>query len=147
MKLLIALLICFNVQKTFAWSDSIVAAFDRWKHEFNIPNVTCRADKNIEIFNFIQNKIRIDEHNKLYKNCSSSYALGLWEKSDKTTADINRLLNGLRPSVAPKTIYITGIPIETAPEESFDWSREGYVTPVRNQGNCACCYAFAGKFS
>lgn len=132
MKLLIVLFFCLKLSFVLNWPSSTLDAFNDWKNEFRV-NFTCQADENRAILNYLKNKERIDEHNENYKNCSSSYALGAWENTIFTEDENNILLNGLRPSLMGRTIFIGGVYINQATKAHFDWTDEGAVTPIRDQ--------------
>lgn len=132
MNLLIVLVLFLKPWQIFNWPQHSLKAFSEWKNEFNV-HFSCKADENRAISNYITNQQMIDEQNKKYKNCSASYALGLWENSIFSVEENNKLLNGLVPSMMTKIIFIGGVEIRKSARSYFDWRDEGAVTPVRNQ--------------
>lgn len=132
MKLLIVLFFCLKLSFVLCWPSPTLDGFNEYKKEFNV-NFTCQADENRAFLNYLKNKERIDEHNQKYKNCTASYALGAWENTIFTEDENNKLLNGLRPSVMGRTVFIGGVYINQATKSYFDWTDEGAVTPIRDQ--------------
>lgn len=139
MELFLVFVISSSFQVINCWPEKVLAAYNEWRDELNITRTyACVADENLAIANLMKNKARIDEFNKKYKeDCNISYALGLWENSHLSEFQADAMLNGLSPDPLPRAIYIGGFKIITPQETFFDWTDEGAVSGIRNQGKLA----------
>jgi len=72
-----------------------------------------------------------------------SFTVAMNEFSDLTSAEFNKLYNGLKLkapltlSNAPLELNAVGLPA------SVDWRTQGVVTGIKNQGQCGSCWSFS----
>ena len=88
------------------------------------------------------NKKYVDSHNE---NLASrlGFTVALNEYSDLDSGEFAKQLTGYRTRPnrrpAPKTFHST----DAAIPDSVDWRTKGYVTGIKNQGQCGSCWAFS----
>ena len=85
---------------------------------------------------FLKNKKDIDKHNKKFESGDEQYSQGLWDRSDLTSVEINYLMNkweAAGPYVKPKSIS-DDVPVNFNAPNFVNWTAQGYVTTVRDQG-------------
>merc|ERR1712121_25021 len=90
---------------------------------------------------FADNLRLINKHNAEHAIGLHSYTLGINDFADLTNEEFVKMYNGF---VAPSNIEqveFNGV-VGSLPE-SVDWRSKGYVTPVKNQGQCGSCWAFS----
>lgn len=92
----------------------------------------------------IRNMREIEEHNERFAAGTETFSRKLWDGSDLTLEEKNDKY--LMKNV--KDFKWRSLPVPTAPfpaaSPSVNYTASGLVsTPVKSQGNCGCCYAFA----
>lgn len=95
---------------------------------------------------FTRNLEYIKKHNTEYNAGLHSYYLGVNHLADLEVEEF-RKLNGYRKSKNASlttggcSTYLSASNVKV-PDE-VDWRKEGYVTPVKNQGQCGSCWSFS----
>ncbi|KAI4296902.1 hypothetical protein L6164_036822 [Bauhinia variegata] len=100
------------------------------------------AEKEKRFKIFIENLKFIENFNNAGNN---SYKMGLNMYSDLTPEEFISSHTGLRVPSLPKSSKVATLRplnLDDVPA-SMNWTKEGAVTPIRNQGQCGSCWAFA----
>lgn len=99
---------------------------------------------------FMENSLFIARHNEKYEKGLKSYSLGMNQFGDLLHHEFVQLTSCYDRSYANKagSTYLPPANIDdTDLPESLDWRKKGFVTPVKNQGQCGSCWAFSATGS
>lgn len=99
---------------------------------------------------YIKNSQKIAQHNKEYSQGLQSYKLEMNHFGDIAPHEFRKIMNGFKRNyneTKSETHAFFLTPSFTDIPATLDWRQKGYVTPVKNQGQCGSCWAFSSTGS
>jgi len=130
-------LIALFAAVAFASTD---ADWNAWKAQFGKNYLSAQEDARRQaIFN--ANAAYINRHNA--RN-DVTYTLGMNQFGDLTNAEYQKMY--LRPYNGTRNgeTFVQGNEMDPT---SVDWRTQGYVTPIKDQGQCGSCWSFSATGS
>jgi cathepsin L len=93
---------------------------------------------------------KVQQHNLKADLGVHTYYLGMNKFADLTVAEFSKMMNGYNASLGGPTRLgrkmFKSDPNFQAPD-SVDWRTKGYVTAIKDQGQCGSCWAFSSTGS
>jgi len=92
----------------------------------------------------------IQDHNMQYALGKKSFSVGMNKYGDLSNHEFVSMLNGFNKTKTMKksadgSHFIA--PANFKRPDAVDWRKQGYVTPVKDQGQCGSCWAFSAVAS
>jgi cathepsin L len=93
---------------------------------------------------------KVQQHNLQADLGVHTYWLGMNKYADMTISEFVKVMNGFNATMhaqrAPNRNVFTRNPNVKLPD-TVDWRDKGYVTPIKDQGQCGSCWAFSATGS
>ncbi|KAL7732137.1 hypothetical protein ACLKA6_010265 [Drosophila palustris] len=119
---------------SFEWEDFKLSHNKTYKTE---------SEEHLRWRIFKANKEMIDRHNERYAAGQETFEMGVNEFTDLLPREFESLMLSSYNMTEDEGGLIYSPPPNVELPDTVDWRTKGAVTPVKNQGKCGSCWAFA----
>jgi len=133
---------------SLAFDVTLNQHWNLWKQAHN--KQYSAAEENLRRANWENNLKIVNDHNLEADLGAHTYWLGMNAYADMTNAEFNRVMNGFNSTLRAQQNQNTRVfnyDASVQVPDSVDWRTQGYVTPVKDQGQCGSCWAFSSTGS
>uniref|UniRef100_A0A3B3US28 Cystein proteinase inhibitor protein salarin n=1 Tax=Poecilia latipinna TaxID=48699 RepID=A0A3B3US28_9TELE len=144
---LLVLMLCLNAVLSAITSDpTLDQHWELWKNRYN--KTYNQREEGWRRTVWKKNLRKIELHNLEHSMGKHSFTLGMNHFGDLTNEEFRQMMNGYKPRAEKKVkrLLFTKPNFLNVPS-SVDWRESGYVTPVKDQGQCGSCWAFSATGS
>ncbi|XP_028749500.1 cathepsin J-like isoform X1 [Peromyscus leucopus] len=134
-------ILCFGVASGApALDPSLDAEWQEWKIKYGKSYILEEEAQKRAVWE--KNMKMIKMHNDEKGLGKHGFTMEMNAFGDMTAKEYRKLMTDI-PVPAAMTVKNVQKPLASEFPSFVDWREKGYVTPVRNQGNCGSCWAFA----
>jgi len=99
---------------------------------------------------FTSNLNKVTKHNVEADNGKHTFWLAMNKFADMTSAEFGAIYNGFNATMKlsqTKSRSVFAFNPNVQVPDTIDWRTQGYVTPIKDQGQCGSCWAFSSTGS
>lgn len=126
-----------------SYRDVIEQEWDAFKQEHS-KTYADQTEERLRMKIFMENKHKIAKHNMRAANGLKTYHLAMNKFGDLLHHEFVKMMNGFKRTIPRAMNGSTFLaPLNFELPKNVDWRQHGYVSKVKDQGQCGSCWSFS----